>query len=698
MKLKILNLNRNKFIIFILIMFSGCFLAGKILGIDNNGDVEITKVMYDPLGGDNKEGELSSYEKVEIKNISGDNVDISNWEIRIGKYYKPFKLLKSIPANSRVIIYLGIGLDDNINFENSEVAYLYLNEKGSKLGDSYGEVALYNNDSNNENTIVDYVIYKIPLEYKDLSTSYAHAVSGKIWIKECFLDDLVEGDALIVENNKCKDFTSKEDEDNNQEKYVNYIKINEILPSPKGKDDEGEYIELYNFGKKDIDLNESKGWIIEDRVGVEKTNPMDNKYKKLYFNKYLGEKIIKAGVFLLIRGEKDFNFSLTGEDELKLINPDGVEVDKISYSDARENFSYGYCEKTNKWRWSEFLTPGSKNEFREAGGIEIEIDEDVYRNVYANFEVRVGGIKDKNLKVKWEFGDGKNSYKNKTRHKYAKKGKYIIKLRVFDGSEDVKKEFNIEVVDFPEKKVNIVAINPNPEGKDSENEWIELKNKSKKKIDLKDWSVATGVNKKKLTNHPIYEEFIIKAGKIRQLTKDFSKFSLNNEKGYIELRSPDGEVVYDLKYKKEEGIGENEIFKKKDGGGWEWLKGLVVSLNNNDEKENEKELVKSMEVEKETGVEIDKGELVRDMTPEDIGKYSGKEVENMIYNYTKEDLKNIQIKENSSLVLEKQVLGVINNKDKKIREAGGFYYFNPESKMEKHYLLKFFEKYFSNLV
>ncbi|KKP83122.1 MAG: hypothetical protein UR83_C0039G0016, partial [Candidatus Moranbacteria bacterium GW2011_GWF2_35_54] len=35
MKLKILNLNRNKFIIFILIMFSGCFLAGKILGIDN---------------------------------------------------------------------------------------------------------------------------------------------------------------------------------------------------------------------------------------------------------------------------------------------------------------------------------------------------------------------------------------------------------------------------------------------------------------------------------------------------------------------------------------------------------------------------------------------------------------------------------------------------------------------------------------
>ncbi|KKP70833.1 MAG: Polymorphic membrane protein, partial [Candidatus Moranbacteria bacterium GW2011_GWE2_35_164] len=675
---KILNLNRNKFIIFILIMFSGCFLAGKILGIDNSGDVIITEVMYDSEGTDNKKGIKESYEWIKLKNISNKKVKISNWEIRLGKFYKPFEGLADIPGNGEVVIYLGVGDNQNIDFESGNQANIYLYEILSKLGDSSGEVILYNGSGHNENSIIDYVAYG---SINNNSTYYNQAIARGIWKSDCFLEDIDCGKILRVESNKCKILrvvVADEDNDNDKISCPGVVKINEIFPNPKEEKD--EFIELYNSGDEEIDLG---GWILKDNTKTKK------------YEIKSGSKIGVKNFFIINKNDSKIALNNSGEESVYLLNKNGVEVDKISYSDAKENFSYGYCEKTNKWRWSEFLTPGSKNEFREVGGIEIEIDEDIYRNVYANFEVRVSGIKDKNLKVRWEFGDGKNSYKNKTRHKYAKKGKYTIKLRVFDGSEEVKKEFNIEVVDFPEKKVNIMAINPNPEGKDSENEWIELKNKSKKKIDLKDWSVATGVNKKKLTNHPIYEEFIIKAGKIRQLTKDFSKFSLNNKKGYIELRSPDGEVVYDLKYKKEEGIGENEIFKKKDGGGWEWIKGSVLKLN---KKEKEIKFVKGIETEKEVDVEIDKGELVRDMTPEDIGKYSGKEVENMIYNYTKEDLKNIQIKENSSLISEKQVLGVVNNKDKKIREAGGFYYFNPESKMEKHYLLKFFEKYFSNLV
>ena len=681
MKSKKLNFNEIKVLIIILILLSGFFIMSGVSWV-KDGDIVITEVMYDPAGVDNRSNEKSSYEWVKLKNISKKSVNMSDWKIRLDKYYLPFGRIKDFKSEEEFIVYLGEGLSRSKNIN------IFLNKNGSVLGDDFGEVALYNKDKHNKDIIVDYVFYKKDSKNKEPSTSYKHAVDELIWKEGCFLGDVKEGDSLVVESNKCKIIDTNKDNDNEvaddkKDGYKKTIRINEILPSPKGSDDEGEYIELYNFGKEAVDLNEGDGWILEDRIGKKE----NNNYKKLYFNKYLGEKTIKSGGFLIVKGEKGFNFSLIGEDEVRLINSKGVEVDKIEYSGAREGLSYGYCEKTNKWHWSEFLTPGGANEFREVGEIEIDIDDDIYKDVYANFEVTVGGIKEDELKVKWEFGDGKNSYKNKVRHKYLKNGKYLVKLTVFNGSEDVKREFNIEVSDFPERKVSILAINPNPKGKDVDGEWIELKNKSKKKVNLKNWSVATGSNKKKLTNHPINDDFIIKAGKIKQLTREFSKFSLNNKKGYVELRYPDGEVAYDLKYKKEDGIDEDEIYKKKEGGGWEWVKSTINKII----KDTEEDAVSEIKDTNESVIEeINDVDLIRDMTTEDIGKYSFRERRNVLNEQINKEL-NIQIERELISLLEKQVLGVWDNKNKKIREEAGFYYFNPQTKEDKHYLLRFWE-------
>lgn len=118
-------------------------------------------------------------------------------------------------------------------------------------------------------------------------------------------------------------------------------------------------------------------------------------------------------------------------------------------------------------------------------------------------------------------------------------------------------------------KISIVSLSPNPKGKDTK-EWIEIKNGTKKEINLKNWSVATGW--KKLSNHPIRKDFKIKPGKSKKLTRKICAFILNNSKNKIELRDPFGETVQKIKYnRKKDKIEEDEIYQKI-GKKWNWDK------------------------------------------------------------------------------------------------------------------------------
>jgi hypothetical protein len=117
-------------------------------------------------------------------------------------------------------------------------------------------------------------------------------------------------------------------------------------------------------------------------------------------------------------------------------------------------------------------------------------------------------------------------------------------------------------------KVAIVKIKANPKGKDTVGEEIYLKNNSKKKINLKTWSIATG--SKTLYNHPITKDFIIQPGKTKKITRKYSLFTLNNKKGAIELRYPNGEVASRVKYdKKKESVKDDEVYELA-GKNWQW--------------------------------------------------------------------------------------------------------------------------------
>lgn len=341
--------------------------------------------------------------------------------------------------------------------------------------------------------------------------------------------------------------------------YTDKLRINEILPNPKEDEEKNEFIEIYNDS---LDLFELDGWKLKDSSAGDG------------FIFAGGSKIDPEGFRTIYRTDFKFALNNSGTDSVHLIDPNGKEVSMIEYKDSPEGVSYGLDR--SKWRWSKYLTPGEENIFDDAPDFEIKKDKDVFKNLPANFEVKVKKYKKGKTKITWNFGDGHKSYKQKTNHKYEKKGKYKASVEIFNGSEEVTKNFEVKVENFPKYDVEIISLVPNPKGSDADFETITLRNNSKKKINLQGWSIAVG--DKKLTNHPIAQKIILKSKSTVTITRGLSKFSLNNKKAKIELRYPNGKVAFKMNYdKKSDSAAEGEILEKTKLG-WVWKNTLPVKV------------------------------------------------------------------------------------------------------------------------
>ncbi len=448
----------------------------------------------------------------------------------------------------------------------------------------------------------------------------------------------------------------------------NKIQITELFPNPFQAKYE-EYVELYNGTGEDIDL---LGWTLHDA----------SKSGKYTFPESL---ILKAKKYLAVF-KKDFKFALnnSGQESVTLFDPNGKEVFKVQYDGSKKDVSYNF--DGNRWRWSKFLTPGTENIFNNEPYGTVKMDEDIFVNVYANFSVSIGDLDGDKISVTWDFGDGHKSYLAKTKHKYVKEGKYSVRVKLSDSSEDVVKNFTVEVGQVPHPKVRIVAINANPKGADTGEESLTIENQSKKKINLNGWSIATGW--KKFVNHPIKEDVIIKKDKTAQVTSDVSSFSLNNTKARIQLRYPDGKVAQEVKYKKAEGIQDGEVYQKVKGG-WVWK--IVISnqelvTSNKNIKVSEQEAVddnqKAISNEQEAK---DNNQNTLDLTTGQSGNVQDDKRENKILT-GEDDLVKIELLKNQPAVLGAET----------VREVGGQYLFTPQIE-QKHYLVSFWEKLFTNL-
>jgi competence ComEA-like helix-hairpin-helix protein len=136
------------------------------------------------------------------------------------------------------------------------------------------------------------------------------------------------------------------------------IVFNELLPSPQGADETEEWFEVFNSNNFDVDLS---GWQVKDSAGIITTFtiPKDTK--------------ISANGFLVFkRPETKITLNNDG-DGLKLLTPEGKEIDLISYENAPLGESYSHEGKS--WFWSASPTPGSINKI--VSPIKEETKEDV---------------------------------------------------------------------------------------------------------------------------------------------------------------------------------------------------------------------------------------------------------------------------------------------------------------------------------
>lgn len=472
-----------------------------------------------------------------------------------------------------------------------------------------------------------------------------------------------------------------ENEPSNAATQTNDVIINELFPEPVKNSDDAEekieFVELYNTTEKVIKID---GWRLVDRGKNE--------------CRLKGE--IKKNEYLVVESNKEENCTISLNDSidefLNLLNENNVIINSVAYENAKENLSYSF--DGNKWHWTKYLTRGSENRLENNSENEVEIPQKVFVNVYANFAIN---NLEKNSKVTWDFGDNHKSYLQSTRHKYEKKGRYQGSVKYGVGSEDFIKEFEIEVTDIAHPKIKIIAIVANPKGLDTGNEFLLIENKSKKKINLLNWSIATCW--KKCINHPIKEEFFIKPKKSKNITNKISSFALNNTKAKIEIRYPDGKVAYDVKYKKKKGsIADDEKYVKTKKG-WIWEAPV----------EREKSIKSVKSIKQREGV--DSSLLIDSKSPTEGEKLSvisnqssEKEIEPLVIDHQLSE--NIPTKkvENKFIYLKNEKLKIeLLKSDPKvlgvatIRTENNQYFFTSENREEEHYVVIFWKNFSKNL-
>lgn len=325
------------------------------------------------------------------------------------------------------------------------------------------------------------------------------------------------------------------------------IVINEVFPNPKEKGDLGEFIELYNPLLEEIDLSH---WEIHDASTS---------------GKYVfpsGKKIESLG-FLVVTDE-DFTLSLNNTNEtLTLFDTEKRAVHSVHYDKTKEDVTLNLVG--DKLKGGKIPTPGKENILNTDPITKKRVPKKGYRDIPVEFSAVGKDTDGDSLKYTWDFGDDHKSYKRETKHTYQETGKYTVTLTTDDGTDTTEEMFEIKIEKYEAPKLRIVALMPNPKGSDSDFEWIAIENREKKSVDLQGFSIATGPKKKKLTNHPIRESFEIKGKSTKRLTRDITLFTLNNQKGYVELRAPNGDVIHRFKYTLEKSLKEGVVLQKAKG-------------------------------------------------------------------------------------------------------------------------------------
>ncbi|MBN2197622.1 lamin tail domain-containing protein [Candidatus Wolfebacteria bacterium] len=474
-------------------------------------------------------------EWIELKNISGNKIDLSNWQLidkdeQININLSFINRSKIINPNEFILLER---TDDN-SAPNVSADLIYT----GILSNSNEGLRLFDNQCN----LVDEVLANPdwPAGENNTKKTMERNATNFGW----HTSSIVNGTPKMKNSAPETPFIETEPPiiygggiSGETEENIQYPKIliNEIQTSPLEK----RFIELYNPNNSSIDLT---NWYIQRKA--QNGNSFNSLVSKSYFE---GKSIPAKDYFLISREEIENsdivlnNLTLTESNTIQIKNPKGETVDKLGWgetNDCEENCALNPNENQSiqrKFQNNDFIDtnnnfndfeiqncPSPKAQFKDCSIINQKPS--VFFNFYPS-SPKIGDlivfdsssstdIDGQINSYKWDFGDNTTSSISTatTTHIYSKAGNYLINLTVFDNnnaSSSVSKTINISSP-VSTQETNHIVISEIMAGNGinhSEEEFIELYNPTNETLSLSGWSLKRKISQNSTSTINLVNKF-----------------------------------------------------------------------------------------------------------------------------------------------------------------------------------------------
>ena len=346
-----------------------------------------------------------------------------------------------------------------------------------------------------------------------------------------------------------------------QPKYTKgMLLLSEILPNPLGADDQ-EFIELYNPTDQGVNV---KDFYLKNRAG------------KIY--RFAAQRIGAQQYLLLTRQHSRLPLS-NAKEQLTLYAPNDTRIDSVTVSaPAPESHSYARRDHAD-WEWTSVLTPGEPNTLPVISApaiVELNgpkngtVFELLFFDASDSFDPADG-----QLDFHWDFGDGRTANSPAVRQLYTQPGRYTVGLTVTTNHNVTSTASVLVTIADPTHisdksntttapiatttqqlalsnfgatipKIFISELLPNPVGRDTDGEFIELYNAEPYPVPLEGWQLDDDANDTR--RYTFSGSDGLEANGYLAIPFRQSKLTLNNDADALRLFTPTGELVDEFFY------------------------------------------------------------------------------------------------------------------------------------------------------